>query len=113
MADSNFQLTKYTSAHKQMMDHQKNNSSVFDEHKRLMMLVIDAENELRDAVAENKANVSNNDFKVTVTPQTQTFADIDVIDRLIANGQISASLRESIVKTVPRPERITISATNI
>lgn len=112
MSDSNFSLTKYTSAHKQMMEHQRNNASVFDEHKRLMLLVIDAENELRDAVDENKANVSNNDFRVTITPQTQTFADIEVIDRLIANGQISASLRESIVKTVQRPDRISITAQN-
>lgn len=101
-------LDKYTSAMNAMTNQQEANSPVFNEHKRLMLQVIDAENELRDAVAESNAGISNGAFRVTVTPQSQTWADIEAVDRLIASGSIPASLRESIVKTTQRPARISI-----
>lgn len=101
-------LDKYTSAMNQLNDHTEKNQTVFNEHKNIMLRVIDAENELRDAVAESNAGISNGAFRVTVTPQTQTWADIEAIDRLIAAGSIPASLREAIVKTTQRPARISI-----
>ena len=102
-------LEKYSRAVQAMKDHQEANIAVFDKHKSLMMQVIDADNELRDAVAESGAGISDNLTKVTITPQTQTWADIETIDRLIAQGKIASALRAEIVKTQQRPPRITIS----
>lgn len=90
-------------------EHQEQNKKVFDDHKKIVFDVMDAENELRDAVAEEKSQVSNALFRVTIAPQTQTYADIEVIDRLIASGVIPASKRGEIVKTVDRPARVNIS----
>ena len=102
-------LDKYTKAVRQVKDHQESNSAVFAEHKNLMMTLIDAENELRDAVAEAGAGVSDAFTKVVITPQTQIWADIEAIDKLIAQGKIPSALRDQIVKTQQRPPRITIS----
>jgi hypothetical protein len=102
-------LSKYSKAVQAVKDHQEKNREVFDAHKNLLMQVIDAEGELRDAVAENGASISDESTKVTVTPQTQTWADIPTIDALITQGKISATLRTEIVKTQQRPPRITIS----
>lgn len=109
MADAANALSKYSACVKRLKDHQEDNSGVFKDHERLMLAVVDAENDLRDAVAELGAGVSNSEHRVVVTPQTQNYADIDVIDSLVSNGSISKELRDTIVKTVQRPPRITIS----
>lgn len=101
-------LEKYSNAVARLKEHQTDNQAVFDAHKLLLNGVIDAENELRDQVAEAKLSANNEFFDVSYTPQTQTFADIEMIDQLIAAGKIAASLRGEIVKTQDRPARITI-----
>jgi len=108
--DAATSLSRYSEAVQAVEDHRKQNEAVFSAHKALVMRVIDTENDLRDTVAETMESVSDGDNKVTVTPQTQTWADIAVIDALIASGKIPAELREQIVKTQQRPPRITISA---
>jgi hypothetical protein len=85
------------------------NKAVFDKHEQIVMRIIDAENELRDVVAEEKLSFSNGSFNVTFTPQTQTYGDIEALDRLIADGNIDKKFREALVKTISRPPRITIA----
>lgn len=101
-------LDKYSSAVKELKAHISENKPVFDAHEKLTFRVIDAENELRDAVAEAGAGVSNDSHSVIIEPQTQVIADIEVIDKLIQAGKILVS-RDEIVKTNQRPPRITIS----
>ena len=109
-------LGRYARAFEARRDLIERNRPVFDEYERIGMGIIDAENELRDAVSDeadpklpNEANgITGDGFNVTYTPQTQTFADIYVIDALIAGGVIPASKRAEIVKTVDRPARISI-----
>lgn len=101
-------LDSFTRARQAVEDHVAANKPIFDAHQRLVGNVIDTENALRDAAAEAGKGLSNGTFNVTVTPQTQVFADIETIDQLIKEGKIDPSLREKIVKTVTRPPRITI-----
>lgn len=102
-------LEKYTIAAKAVDTHVAENKGVFDKHQSLVFALIDAEGKLRDDAAEAKEGATNGDYKVVVNPQTQTYADIEVIDALIAGGVIPASKRAEIVKTVERPLKITIS----
>lgn len=102
-------LEKYGNAVRAMKDHQEDNKAVFEAHKKLMFNVIDAENEVRDAAAEAGVGVENGAYRVVVTPQTQTFADIEELDRAILEGKATQELRNRIVKTNTRPPRITIS----
>ena len=105
-------LDKYSDKVKALKAFQGENKSVFDQHQTLLFAVIDAENELKDEVASTK-EVAKNDFhEVKRTPQTQTFADIEVIDQLINNGVIPASRRSEIVKVQDRPDYIGIREIN-
>lgn len=101
-------LEKYTRAMEALNGHIKQNKAVFDAHKRYVESVIDAENELRDAVATENKGVENSDFEVKVFPQTQTYADIEVIDAMVKEGNINGQMRDRIVKTIKRPLRISI-----
>lgn len=92
-------LANYTGAMKNLSEHEEANAAVFKEHQRLAMLTIDADNALRDAVAEEKAGVSNDSFKVSYTPVEQTLYDEDII---------RAKCPEAMT-TQERPARITIS----
>jgi len=108
--DTTAALAKYTAAMAQLKSHIASNQGVFDTHQQIVFKVMDAENELRDAVAEAGVGVRNNDYKVTITPQTQTWADIEEIDRIFENtGKVDKSQRDQIVKTQPRPPRISIT----
>lgn len=102
-------LDKYSAAVAALKEHQAENKPIFDAHQKLVFNVIDAENSLRDSVAELGAGLSNGDHQVNFIPQTQTWGDIETIDQLIAEGKIPKELRDQIVKTQPRPPRITIS----
>ena len=103
-------LEKYTSAFNAMKDHQDRNGDIFKEQQRLFLALMDAENELRDAAALALTGAENGQFKVAVTPQTQTFADIDEINRILETGaHICYDDLKTIVKTVPRPPRINIT----
>lgn len=109
MTNATTALDRYTGAMEALKAHQEKNQFVFDAHKNLVNNVIDAENDLRDAVAGSKANVSNGSFRVTFTPQTQIWADIEELDRAIFEGKATNELRNRIVKTQERPGRISIS----
>jgi len=101
-------LIAYTSAMDALKGHQEDNKEVFDAHQKLVMNVIDAENVLRDEVAELKESVSNGQYRASYTPQSQTYADIEEIDRAVSQGIITQEVRSQIVKTVDRAARITI-----
>jgi hypothetical protein len=101
-------LDSYTRATTALADLEKANESIFNTRKQLALRVLDADGELRDAVAIAGHGISNRNFEVKYTPNTMTFADIDVIDSLIKEGKISPDLRDKIVKTVDRPPRINI-----
>lgn len=108
MADATASLNKYTAAVEAVEAHEKANSSIFIEHSRLGMLVLDARNELDDVVAEIGASVSNNKFKVTVTPQTQTIYDEEkILARL--NMSRDQAIGSGLIKVQPRPSRIGVS----
>lgn len=102
-------LEKYTRAVENIKKHEIENSSVFERHADLLGKLMDAENELRDEVAEAGVGISNDSFNVKITPQKQTIADIEEVDKLVSAGILSASMRENIVKTFDRPAKITIS----
>lgn len=101
-------LEKYTKAIDALESHKESNKAVFEEHQKLVFEVIDAENVLRDDVAEANAGVENGSYKVIVTPQTQTYGDVEAIDKLVADRIISPELRNKIVVTTQRPAKITI-----
>lgn len=102
-------LEIYTSAVDALKNHQEQNQSVFAQNERLVMSMIDAENELRDEVAlrgtegmkKNESNLlaQNGQFRILVTPQTQKVYDEE---------KIKAKMPEAI-KEQDRPARVTIS----
>lgn len=101
-------LERFTAAQNKRKKLIAENKAIFDEYERIGGEIIDADNALRDSVAESKEGCQNDEWVVSFTPQTQTYADIEKIDQLIAGGVIPASKRDEIVKTVDRPARITI-----
>jgi uncharacterized protein YdcH (DUF465 family) len=96
-------LDKYTRAVEAIKDHQGANKAVFDEHQRLLYNLMDAENELRDAVAESGEGISNGSHKVTVVPQTQRIYSEDKLHQYLNSEQFA-----DVVNDVTRPPRITI-----
>ena len=109
MESANKALEKYTKVQQERKELIAAHKEVFDKFEAIGLRIIDADNELRDAISEYGAGVENDQWVVTIMPQTQTFADIEVIDEMIANGvQLTPARRSEIVKTVERPLRISI-----
>lgn len=96
-------LERYTKAVEKRNEHIKANKTVFEEHERIVGAVIDAENDLRDEVAEANAGVENTDFKVIITPQTQRVYNEDKMKQILTPIQFA-----DIVNDVTRPPKISI-----
>lgn len=108
MANKEAALEKYTLAKQAIDSHLAANKPVFDAHQKLVMTLMDADNELRDAVAESGSGVSNPEFTVTVTPQTQEVWDEDLtLGALGINKE--EGIRRGLIKINERPPRISIS----
>ena len=102
-------LAKYSKAVQAVKDHQEDNKEVFDAHQKLVFDVIDAENELRDAVAESaeeviKDGLSNGTHKVTVTRQTQRVYNEEKMHQFLSPTQFA-----QVVNDVTRPVKISIT----
>ena len=96
-------LEKYTMAVNAIEAHKEAHQAVFKEHERLLMNLIDTENELRDEVATDGSGVENSQFKVVVIPQTQRVYDEDKLHQLLNATQFA-----SVVNDVQRSPRISI-----
>lgn len=104
-------IQKYADAVEAIKEHKEANATVFDAHQKLLFTLMDAENALRDAVAESGTGVENGKFKVTVTPQTQEVFDEEKTLqalRVTKEGAIAAG----VIMVNQRPPRITISELN-
>ena len=101
-------LNNYTKAYNDMIAFQEANKTVFDQNKKNLFAFMDAENALRDDIEVTQAGCENDTHVVTVTPQTQTWADIDTLDSYVAKGIITKAIRDDIVKTQKRPSRVSI-----
>lgn len=108
MTQSITKLDAYSNAISALEAHKRENVAVFGTHASLLNAVIDAENALRDEIALDPTPIKNKYHEVRVIPQSQTFADIEVIDQMIKDGQIPPGKRDTIVKTVKRPDHVTI-----
>jgi len=107
MATPDGALQKYSNVKDELNNHINQNKSIFDAHEKIVMKLIDAENELRDAVAESGQGLNDGLNIVTVTPQTQTVYDEEKILsalRVSKEGAIAAGL----IQINQRPPRITI-----
>jgi len=96
-------LEKYTQAFEALNDHKVANQGVFEAHQNLLMRLMDAENELRDLVAEDEQGLENSKIKVTVVPQTQRMYSEDKMHQYLTPIQFA-----DVVSDVKRPPRITI-----
>jgi hypothetical protein len=101
-------LQQYTTAVENLKAHQEGNEVVFKEHARLLGLVLDARNQVEDAVAESGVGLENGMHRVTVTPMTQTIVDPDDL-KAHAGQTLTPELIDQLVKTQNRPPRITIN----
>ena len=108
MSNPTTAIDSYTNAVEALEKHKASNPAFVNEHSRLLMAQIDAENELRDAVAESKAPISNGTYRVTYTPQSQTFADIEEVKKYLDATSADEMTRQRLIKTQERPPRITI-----
>jgi hypothetical protein len=102
------QLEKFTKAKEALEAHIEANKALFDDHQKLVFAVIDAENELRDYAAEKNEGETNGKYTVVVTPQTQTWGDVEVLKEMLASGKIGQDFYDKVVKTEKRPARISI-----
>lgn len=93
-------LKAYTAAQQSLKDHLEANPEVFKMHEKLLMRVIDTENDLRDAVSLTLESIENGMYSVTVTPQTQRIYDEDIIKLKCPEA----------IKDIQRPARISISS---
>lgn len=85
----------------------KDHKDIFDAHERLVMQAIDAENALRDAVADAGEGVSNGLYTVTFTPQTQTIFDEEKILAQVGMSK-DVAVGMGLITVNQRPPRITI-----
>lgn len=103
-------LEKYTQAVARLKDHQEANKPVFDEHKELMLNVIDSENELRDAVAVTLQGEKNAYHEVVVREETQeVFEEDKVLGALGLTKQ--GAIDKGFIAVNKRPPRIIIRET--
>lgn len=102
-------LDLYTQAMNDAENFKDQHTEIFNRHNGLVLRIIDAENALRDDVATEKQGVTNGQYRVTYTENVQTFADVEVLQAMVANDEITEEQYEKIVKTVPRPPRINVS----
>lgn len=109
MSDTTALLQRYADATHAIERHAEAHKDIFDQHKRLVMSQIDADNALRDAIAESGQGASNGEFTVAIIPQEQDVCDFAKLDELVAGGVITNEVRQLIVKKQTRPPRITIS----
>lgn len=72
------------------------------------MKVIDAENALRDAVAETKEGISNGAHRVTVTPKQNTITDYIELKQLVAKGRITQEEYDKVIHVQERPPQIVV-----
>ena len=100
-------LEKYTKAMERLEGHIDDNKKIFDDHQKLVFDVMDAENELRDSVAEEKAPVSNDVFRVTIEPQTQVIFDEEKTLQALKVSREGA-IAAGVLLVNQRPDRITI-----
>ncbi len=96
-------LDRYTRSVEARNEHLEANRAVFEAHEKLVMNVIDAENDLRDQVSEAKEGVKNADFEVVLTPVTQRVYNEDKMKQMLTPIQFA-----DVVNDVTRPARITI-----
>lgn len=101
-------LNKHTSAMNAMDDMREQNRTIFSQYERLANIAIGTRARLEDEAVAANSGIQNGQYEVKLIPQPQTFADIEVIDQLIAAGEIKAELRDKIVKTVERPPYVSI-----
>lgn len=94
-------MQKYANAMDALEGHIESNKPVFDAHKELAMKVMDAENELRDAVAENGSGIVGAGYTATYTPVEQKVYDEEKIKKLCPEA----------ITVNQRPARITIGKT--
>ena len=107
MATPDGALQRYSKIKDELNDHINQNKPIFDAHEKIVMRLIDAENELRDAVAESGQSIDNGLIRVNVVPQTQTVYDEEKLLtalRVSKEGAIAAG----IIQINQRPPRITI-----
>ncbi len=107
MNEKQIALDKYTRA-KEMLDaHIRNNKELFDKHQSYVLAVIDAENDLRDAVAIAKEGVQNEEYNVVYTPQSQTIIDEEKVLKALGKTR-EAAIADGLIEVVERPARISI-----
>jgi len=108
MTPAQQKLEAYTAALNALEAHKRENVAVFGAHASLLGTLMDAENALRDEIALDPQPIKNKYHQVKITPQSLTYADIEVIDQMIRDGEIPPGKRDSIVKTTKRPDYVTI-----
>lgn len=119
MSNITVALDKFSRAKQSVKEHIDDNKKVFGDHEKLVGALIDAESELRDAAAELEEGIpvaggvvaSNNDFRILVTPQTQTFVDPEELKAIVENSAAPIGDKAAILSTIhvnKRPPRISI-----
>ncbi|MGZ8880290.1 MAG: hypothetical protein ACXW1N_08255 [Halobacteriota archaeon] len=101
-------LDNYTNAKHAIEDHIEKHKDIFNAHQQIVFRLIDAEEALREAVDETGEEVSNGEYRVTITPQENEVCNFEKLDELIATKQIP-DIRNLIVQKNVRRPRITIS----
>ena len=96
-------LEKYTQAIERRNAHIEANKNIFNAHEQIVMQVIEAENELRDAVAEANAGVSNGEYTVTIEPQARRQYNEEKMKQYLSGPQFA-----EVVNDIQRPPRISI-----
>lgn len=100
-------VVKFASAKAAVAEHIEANKPVFNAHQNLVMNLIDAENELRDAVAESDTGISEGTVTVTREPQTQVVLDEEKILATLGITREQA-VERGLIQINQRPPRITI-----
>lgn len=96
-------LDRYTKAMEALQEDIADNATVFKNHENLVGAVIEAENDLRDVLADlaeagDITGVNNGDYYASVTPQEQTVYDDELIKKTIP----------AAITTTKRPPRIVV-----
>lgn len=93
-------LEQYTAAMLAVAEYRKKHRKIFDELDSLTIAVQDAEEKLKADVKENiKANVANDQIKVTYSPAYKKWYDVDVVMGMTTPKMRKALEEAGAVKT--------------
>lgn len=108
MSELTTSFQHFNSSMKALKEFELLHKDIFAQHRRLNMTIIDARAKLEDQAVMANKGIQGTEYEVILKPQSQTFADIGVINDLVKAGKIDPQYLDQIIKTEDRAPYVII-----